>query len=196
MKRLSKRLIILTCCLLASTCVLLTCGCAQQQASTQSVSSAASASTSTSSASSSSASAQDVVPVIGAGDTVVQVRNETGYDIEGVRIKAASAKDYTAENSFDGFVFEDGSTVDLSFDKVANADSYDVLLLTTEDSKIAIRDIDLVNTRDIVFHFEEGIGYITYTDATTGESFDNWANAVDAEEDAVIVPNDLQTQKG
>ena len=53
-----------------------------------------------------------------------------------------------------------------------------------------------MDTKDIVFHFEEGIGFITYTDAATGESFDNRAEAADAEEDAPVVPHDLETQKG
>lgn len=126
----------------------------------------------------------------------VQVRNETGYDVIGIRIKASDATQYSAENSFDGFNFENGTVVDLSFTPAQAATRYDVLLLTSEDSKIAVRDIDLVNTKNIVFHFEEGVGFITYTDADTGEAADNRAEALDAEEDVDMTVSDLETQKG
>lgn len=174
---------------------LMVCGC-MQSSTTPSGSSATTSSSAITSSSSSSAVASSDLPVIGAGDTTVQVKNETGSDIIGLRIKPAGDTSYTAENSFDGFVFENGSSVDLSFTKQPGVQSYDVLLLTAEDSKIAVRDIDLVGTKDIVLHFEEGIGFITYTDAATGESFDNRAEAIDAEEDAPAIPHDLETQKG
>lgn len=174
---------------------LMVCGC-MQSSTTPSGSSATTSSSAISSSSSSSAVASSDLPVIGAGDTTVQVKNETGSDIIGLRIKPVGDASYTAENSFDGFVFENGSSVDLSFTKQPGVQSYDLLLLTAEDSKIAVRDIDLVGTKDIVLHFEEGIGFITYTDAATGESFDNRAEAIDAEEDAPAVPHDLETQKG
>lgn len=174
---------------------LMVCGC-MQSSTTPSGSSATTSSSAISNSSSSSAVASSDLPVIGAGDTTVQVKNETGSDIIGLRIKPVGDTSYTAENSFDGFVFENGSSIDLSFTKQPGVQSYDVLLLTAEDSKIAVRDIDLVGTKDIVLHFEEGIGFITYTDAATGESFDNRAEAIDAEEDAPAVPHDLETQKG
>lgn len=139
---------------------------------------------------------EPVIAIIGDGDTMVQVRNETGYDIVGIRIKPVDESEYSAENSFDGFEFPDGDTVLLSFDESDAATNYDVLLLTSKDSKIAVRDIDLVDAEDIVFHFEQGIGFITYTDEKTGESADNRAEALDAELDADTVVSDLETQKG
>lgn len=45
-------------------------------------------------------------------------------------------------------------------------------------------------------HFEEGIGFITYTDAETGEAVDNRAEAIDAEDAADAVSSDLETQQG
>ena len=195
MKRFRTTLVITICCMGIFALALMVCGC-MQSSTTPSGSSATTSSSAISSSSSSSAVASSDLPVIGAGDTTVQVKNETGSDIIGLRIKPAGDASYTAENSFDGFVFENGSSVDLSFTKQSGVQSYDVLLLTAEDSKIAVRDIDLVGTKDIVLHFEEGIGFITYTDAATGESFDNRADAIDAEEDAPAVPHDLETQKG
>lgn len=195
MKRFRTTLVITICCIGIFALALLVCGCMQSGTTASSNSATTSSSTASSSASSSSVASSDL-PVIGAGDTTVQVKNETGSDIIGLRIKPAGDASYTAENSFDGFVFENGSSVDLSFTKQAGAQRYDVVLLTAEDSKIAVRDIDLVDTKDIVFHFEEGIGFITYTDAATGESFDNRAEAIDAEEDSPAVPHDLETQKG
>lgn len=149
------------------------CAAACRAARTPSGSSATTSSSAISSSELELSVASSDLPVIGAGDTTVQVKNETGSDIIGLRIKPAGDASYTAENSFDGFVFENGSSVDLSFTKQPGVQSYDVLLLTAEDSKIAVRDIDLVGTKDIVLHFEEGVGFITYTDAATGESFDN-----------------------
>lgn len=195
MKRFRTTLVITICCIGIFALALLVCGCMQSGTTTSSNSATTSSSTASSSISS-SAVASSGLPVIGAGDTTVQVKNETGSDIIGLRIKPAGDASYTAENSFDGFVFENGSSVDLSFTKQPGAQRYDVVLLTAEDSKIAVRDINLVDTKDIVFHFEEGIGFITYTDAATGESFDNRAEAIDAEEDAPVVPHDLETQKG
>lgn len=195
MKRFRTTLAITASCVSLFLLALMACGCMQGnvQEPSSSASSTGSASSAAKAPASSSAAA---VPTIGAGDTTVRVTNETGSDVIGVRIKPAGDASYTAENSFDGFVFADGSSVDLSFTKQPDTQSYDVLLLTSEDSKIAVRNIDLVDTKDIVFHFDEGIGYITYTDTTTGESFDNRAEAIDAEENATVVPRDLETQRG
>lgn len=133
---------------------------------------------------------------IGAGTSTIQVLNETGYDIIGLRIKPSSQESYDAKNSFDGFVFANGETADLSFTPQAGANAYDVVLLTAEDSKIAVRNVDLLERKNITFRFEEGIGYITYTDASTGQTVDNRAEALDSEETAAIVPDDLKTQQG
>ena len=191
MKRTHMTLLIVTC-LMMTMFALIGCG---QNHTSDSASSTPSSSAATST-SSSTAKSDSALPVIGSGDTTVQVKNETGYDIIGVRIKPVSQVDYGAENSFDGFTFENGETVDLSFTQEKATSSYDVLLLTSEDSKIAVRNIELVNARNIVFHFEEGIGYISYTDPKTGAPHDNMADATDAEENAAIVPSDLETQKG
>lgn len=191
MKRTRMTLLIVTC-LMMTMFALIGCG---QNPTSDSASSTPSSSAATST-SSSTAKSDSALPVIGSGDTTVQVKNETGYDIIGVRIKPVSQVDYGAENSFDGFTFENGETVDLSFTQEKATSSYDVLLLTSEDSKIAVRNIELVNARNIVFHFEEGIGYISYTDPKTDAPHDNMADATDAEENAAIVPSDLETQKG
>ena len=103
---------------------------------------------------------------------------------------------YGAENSFDGFTVADGETVDLSYTPVANAGTYDLVLLTANDSKIAVRKVKLADAKDISFHFEEGVGYASYTDAKSGQTIDNRAEALDAEDDAAVVPQDLETQKG
>lgn len=194
MKRTRTTLVITICCVGLFALALTICGCMQGEAPEKDASTSSAAAPAASS--SSSPVPSPAVAAIGAGDTTVQVRNETGSDIIGVRIKPAGDGSYTAENSFDGFVFENGTSVDLSFTRQPDTRSYDVLLLTAEDSKIAVRDIDLADTKDIVFHFDEGIGYITYTDSATGESADNRAEAIDAEEDAPTVPRDLETQKG
>lgn len=144
------------------------------------------------------AAAQDdaVHPTIGAGDTTVQVTNETGSDIVGLRIKPATQESYGAENSFDGFVFANGETVYLSFDKVSDVTDYDVVLLTGEDGKIAVRNIKLAESENLAFHFEDGVGYVSYTDASTGQIVDNRTEALDAEADAPVVSEDLETQQG
>ena len=194
MKRFRTTLVITVCCVGLFALALTVCGC--MQGGTPEKSAVTSSAATSSAAPSNSAAPVPTVPVIGAGDTTVQVRNETGSDIIGVRINPAGDASYTAENTFDGFVFENGTSVDLSFTRQPETQSYDVLLLTAEDSKIAVRDIDLVDTKDIVFHFDEGIGYITYTDASTGQELDNRAEAIGAEEDAPAVSRDLETQRG
>lgn len=191
MKRTRITTIVLACLALCALALAIA-GCGQNTTST----SASPASSASTSSSSSAVGSEPSIPVIGSGDTTVQVRNETGYDIIGIRIKAADAQEYSADNSFDGFNFENGDVIDLSFTRADAASSYDVVLLTSEDSKIAVRDIDLIDTKNIAFHFEEGIGYISYTDAKTGESVDNRAHALDAEEDADVVVSDLETQRG
>lgn len=191
MKRTRMTLLIIACLMMA---ILALVGCGQSPTS-DSTSSTPSSSAATNS-SSSTAKSDLALSVIGSGDTTVQVKNETGYDIIGVRIKPVSQIDYGSENSFDGFTFENGETVDLSFTQEKATSSYDVLLLTSEDSKIAVRNIELANARDIVFHFEEGVGYISYTDPKTGALLDSMADAIDAEENAATVPSDLETQKG
>lgn len=178
---------------LSSLVLCMLAGCAQPA--TQLVSSAG-LDTSSSGAVLGSLTSDPMVPVVGAGDVTVRVRNETGYDVIGVRIKDSGATQYTAANSFDGFDFASGTDAGLSFTSVPAASRYDVLLLTSEDSKIAVRDIDLENNKNIVFHFEEGIGFITYTDAETGEAVDNRAEAIDAEDAADAVSSDLETQQG
>ena len=193
MKRTRIVATIIVACLGLCALVLVMTGCGQGSTSASSTSQT---STSSSGAPSSAASDEPTVPVIGSGDTTVQVKNETGYDIIGIRIKPSSEADYSAENSFDGFNFSNGSRVDLSFTRAHATSTYDVLLLTSEDSKIAVRDINLIDTKDMVFRFDEGIGYISYTDADTGESVDNRAQALDAEDDADITVSDLETQKG
>lgn len=193
MKRTRIVATILVACLGLCALALVMAGCGQA---TTSASSTSQASMGSSSASSSVASDELAIPVIGSGDTTVQVKNETGYDIIGIRIKSSSQAEYSAENSFDGFNFSNGSSVSLSFTRAHSTSSYDVLLLTSEDSKIAVRDINLIDTKDMVFHFDEGVGYISYTDADTGESVDNRMQALDAEDDADITASDLETQKG
>lgn len=193
MKRTRIVATILVACLGLCALALVMAGCGQA---TTSASSTSQASMGSSSASPSVASDELAIPVIGSGDTTIQVKNETGYDITGIRIKPSSQADYSAENSFDGFNFSNGSCVDLSFTRAHATPTYDVLLLTSEDSKIAVRDINLIDTKDMVFHFDEGIGYISYTDADTGESVDNRMQALDAEDDADITASDLETQKG
>lgn len=193
MKRTRIVATILVACLGLCALALVMAGCGQA---TTSASSTSQASMGSSSASSSVASDELAIPVIGSGDTTIQVKNETGYDIIGIRIKPSSQAEYSAENSFDGFNFSNGSSVSLSFTRAQSTSSYDVLLLTSEDSKIAVRDINLIDTKDMVFHFDEGVGYISYTDADTGESVDNRMQALDAEDDADITASDLETQKG
>lgn len=189
-----KGIVMTLACVALGVIALMTCACSGTQDTTQASSASSRAE------SSSTASAPDAVglavPAIGAGDTTVQVTNETGYDVIGIKVKSEDEASYPTANSFDGFVFEDGSTIDLSFTRTAGEDDYDVLLLTSEDSKIAVRDIELAGLRDITFRFEEGIGYITYTDATTGKTLDNRADAMDEETDAPTVPYDLETQRG
>lgn len=193
MKRTRIVATILVACLGLCALALVMAGCGQT---TTSASSTSQASMGSSSASSSVTSDELATPVIGSGDTTIQVKNETGYDIIGIRIKPSSQAEYSAENSFDGFNFSNGSSVSLSFTRAQSTSSYDVLLLTSEDSKIAVRDINLIDTKDMVFHFDEGVGYISYTDADTGESVDNRMQALDAEDDADITASDLETQKG
>ena len=193
MKRTRIVATILVACLGLCALALVMAGCGQA---TTSASSTSPASMGSSSASPSVASDELAIPVIGSGDTTIQVKNETGYDIIGIRIKPSSQAEYSAENSFDGFNFSNGSSVSLSFTRAHSTSSYDVLLLTSEDSKIAVRDINLIDTKDMVFHFNEGVGYISYTDADTGESVDNRMQALDAEDDADITASDLETQKG
>lgn len=193
MKRTRIVATILVACLGLCALALVMAGCGQA---TTSASSTSQASMGSSSASSSVAGDELAIPVIGSGDTTIQVKNETGYDIIGIRIKPSSQAEYSAENSFDGFNFSNGSSVSLSFTRAQSTLSYDVLLLTSEDSKIAVRDINLIDTKDMVFHFDEGVGYISYTDADTGESVDNRMQALDAEDDADITASDLETQKG
>lgn len=193
MKRTRIVATILVACLGLCALALVMAGCGQA---TTSASSTSQASMGSSSASSSVANDELAIPVIGSGDTTIQVKNETGYDIIGIRIKPSSQAEYSAENSFDGFNFSNGSSVSLSFTRARSTSSYDVLLLTSEDSKIAVRDINLIDTKDMVFHFDEGVGYISYTDADTGESVDNRMQALDAEDDADITASDLETQKG
>lgn len=193
MKRTRIVATILVACLGLCALALVMAGCGQA---TTSASSTSQASMGSSSASSSVAGDELAIPVIGSGDTTIQVKNETGYDIIGIRIKPSSQAEYSAENSFDGFNFSNGSSVSLSFTRAQSTSSYDVLLLTSEDSKIAVRDINLIDTKDMVFHFNEGVGYISYTDADTGESVDNRMQALDAEDDADITASDLETQKG
>lgn len=134
--------------------------------------------------------------MIGTGTSSVQVSNETGYDVIGVRIKPVGAKQFTDENSFDGFVFSDGSTVMLCYDEVPTAKVYDIVLLTSNDSKIGVKGVDLAHAKDITFRFEEGIGFVTFTDPQTGEGADTRDAAIDSELDSDALPSDLEGDRG
>ncbi len=167
-------------CAIVWTLFLVACGTQNQSSSAASSASSSSSSAalsaagnaSSSSASSTSAAASNL-PSIGQGSTSVEVTNATGYDITGVRVKLHSDEGYSDANSFDGFTFADGSTVKLNIDASGEDASYDVLLLTSVDSKIAVRDIKLTSLKGIAFHFDQGIGFITYTDPVSGEGADN-----------------------
>lgn len=173
----------IACALVLSASALLMAACGAQNqsssASSSTSSSGSSASLSAASASSSSSASSSVsnIPSIGQGNTSVEVTNETGYDITGVRVKLHSDENYSDANSFDGFTFADGSTVKLNFDASGEDASYDVLLLTSVDSKIAVRDIKLTSLKGIAFRFDQGIGFITYTDPVSGEGADNRSEA-------------------
>lgn len=180
-----KRNLILCACItivLVSAVILTACAGQQESLSAQSESSSGSVSSATAGSSApAQASSAASAPAIGAGDVTVEVGNATGYDITGIRIKPVSQDAYSPENSFEGFVFGDKSTAALSFTGAAQGGNYDVLLLTSVDSKIAVRDIDLAHLKNISFRFEQGVGFITYTDAASGEGADNRDQAFAAE---------------
>lgn len=197
--------VLLTCacfgCALLGLLAVAACGSQQKGLSAQSVSSSSIvSSTASSSVSSSSASSSSskVVQQIGAGNVTVRASNGTGYDVTGIRIKPTSAEDYSSEDSFDGFMFANGSTADLSFAGIAEGQNCDVLLLTSVDSKIAVRDINLTGLNNITFWFEEGIGYITFTDPTSGKEASNRDQAFAYEDAASQTTNtyDAQNQAG
>lgn len=147
------------------------------------------------SASSGSSAASVSLPTIGEGASAMQATNQTGYDIIGVRVKASDQKSYAPEDSFDGSLFGNGETVDILYDQIPGAVTYDVLLLTSEDSKIAVRGIDVDNAENLVFHFEDGLGFVTYTDRKTGKAADNKAAALSME-NGDVVPYDVIHQEG
>lgn len=149
-----------------------------------------------SSQSSSSSSTSSSFELIGTGDASVQVTNGTGYDIVAVRIKPTDANQFTEENSFEGFDFADGSTVELRFTETPKAQTYDIVLITSNDSKIGVRGVDLLHSKDLTFRFEEGIGFATFVDPQTGEGNDTRDASIDFEIDSDALPLDLQGDVG
>lgn len=171
-------------------------GCAASAGSSSSSVSSAKVTSSASSSSQVLSAVSAPVTVIGEGSTEVQVTNATGYDVVGVRIKSASSESFTDKDSFSGVQFSNGQTVTLAFTQEAGAQAYDVVLLTASDAKIGVKNIDLVHAKDIVFHFDQGIGYITYTDTTTGATVDNRDTAERANNSGSELPADAESQEG
>lgn len=188
-----KRIAIAAMCAALGVVVLIGCGCSQGGLSAQSASSNSQSGSSQSPSASSSSSS---VETIGSGATCVQVSNETGYDIVGVRIKPANAKQFTEENSFKGFDFADGSMVRLCFTEMPETQAYDIVLLTANDSKIGVRGVDLTHVEDITFRFEEGVGFVTFKDPQTGEGADTRDISIESELDSDELPSDLEGDVG
>ena len=171
--------------------VMSACGCSQDAATSSTPSSTSSASQANSSVATTSSSALAV-----SHEITIEVSNATGSDIVAVCIKAAGSDDYSQENSINGLSFANGETMSLAFHEVSDVRAYDVMLITSDDAKISVKNIDLVSAQDITFCFEEGLGYITYTDPVTGEKKDTLEAAANAEENSQDVPSDLESQVG
>lgn len=172
------------------------CNDQQKGLSAQSVSSSSSASSSSvASSSSASSSSSSSSAKANTGTVDVKVTNGTGYDISGVRIKPTAQEDYTDEGSYYGLAFANGTATEFSLKDVKEGQNYDVMLLTTADSKIPVRDIDLAGLKNITFRFEDGIGFITYTDPVSGEGADNRDEALKLA-DQHVKTYDIENQEG
>lgn len=146
----------------------------------------------------SEAASQEAATQIGEGDTTVEVTNETGADVVELAVRPAGADDFDKANSFSGFRFAQGSTVELSFTAAGGeAPLYDVMLIRSDNVTVMVRDIDLENLADLAFHYDNGIGYASYTDASSGETTDNEEQATETEQTSDDGGNyDLENQAG
>lgn len=199
-----KKNIVLVVCVLFCVALIAGCSCSRAQTSNTSSSQLSTAVSDKPSAAQQTQTAADPT-VIGVGSASVSVKNDTGLDFTTVSVKATADSSYADDHTFDNVNFANGDTKTLKFNPIGAAAAtangtttqhYDVRLTTADDSIAVITDIDLPNLKDIVFKYENGIGYITYTDASTGQSTNNQSTAIEqAQTDAqTALPPDAASQ--
>lgn len=132
---------------------------------------------------------------MGKGDTLVSLTNSLGFDISSIAVKDAAAQDFDATNSFDGVELADGGTKTLAYASVQGASGYDLRLGVGPDSYFLVRDVDLANAKDVRLLMDEGVAYVSYTDATTGEERNNHDEVVAAAMDPDLPTYDKETQR-
>lgn len=133
---------------------------------------------------------------MGQGDALVSLTNSLGFDLTSISVKASDAEDFDAKNVFEGVDFADGSTKTLGYHAVEGAKGYDLKLNVSVDGFFLVRDVDLANAKDVRLLMDEGVAYVSYTDATTGEERNNHDAAVEAAMDPDLPTYDKQTQAG
>ena len=154
MKRMQVTVCTLAVCLGVATLGFGASACSGSNASSSSSVSSVQISSSAASSASSSSSASKQIATLGQGPAKVQVTNATGYDVTGIRVKAVGEEDFSDTNTFGGLAFSNGQTATLAYTGTSDAQAYDVMLLTSVDSKISVKSIDLAHMQDIAFHFD------------------------------------------
>lgn len=92
--------------------------------------------------------------------------NGTGFDIDALSLKAADSATYADDHTYDIEDVADGAMGNVTFAQIIEdgnpVELYDILLTTTDGGYIEIFDVNPLSSEDLVFRFEDGIGYIEY----------------------------------
>lgn len=130
------------------------------------------------SVSGSSASGSVVALQIGKGAVSVEIVNATGYDINSLSIMPSNQSDYATDATYTNFLFKDGATADLSYAKSDDpSQQYDLKFKTTGDGTIAVSNVSFTNVSNLTIRFDEGFGYVTYVETTTGKAVSGFQQA-------------------
>lgn len=137
-----------------------------------------------------------------ASDTSIEVSNETGYEIASIALRASGDTNYAEGLTFNGLNIVNGQTAHISFNKIVRdgtpVTSYDVKALTPNQGIMEFRNVDLLNLHNLCLKFDEGVGYVSYTDASSGQTADTKDESVQLQKDEAgnISTYDKQNQLG
>lgn len=183
-------------CVLACSCAgfaLVGCNGSQSTSSTSSTAQVSESSSSVSSAQSSSS--QTGSEQAAELETVqVELTNDTGYDFVRMLVKSAGAAQYDPDQAYD-VSFANGAHETFSIEVDPNVDTHDFMFVTEDDSRIGADGVNLATMHDITLQFEDGFGFVTYTD-DAGEQHSTKEATVAQVGNESVETYDQQNQRG
>lgn len=124
----------------------------------------------------------------------VELTNNTGYDFVRMQVKSAGAAQYDPDQAYD-VSFANGAHETFSIEVDPNVDTHDFMFVTEDDSRIGADGVNLATMHDITLRFEDGFGFVTYTDDAGEEHSTKEATVAQVGNESVET-YDQQNQRG